>query len=107
MYRLAYRLVGDDDQAAEYTQETFIRVFQRLDTFRGEAALSTWITSIAYSVVFNGMRKRKRMALREVGLDDAMSLGTATTLTRQSGARPSSGWVSRTIPAPWPCSRRS
>lgn len=76
VYRLAYRLVGDDDQAAEYTQETFIRVFQRLDTFRGEAALSTWITSIAYSVVFNGMRKRKRMALREVELDDAMSLGT-------------------------------
>lgn len=79
VYRLAYRLVGDDDQAAEYTQETFMRVFQRLDTFRGEAALSTWITSIAYSVVFNGMRKRKRMALREVELDDAMSLGTTPT----------------------------
>lgn len=79
VYRLAYRLAGDDDQAADYTQETFIRVFERLMTFRGEAALSTWITSIAYSVVFNGMRKRKRFAQREVELDDAMHQAMATT----------------------------
>jgi RNA polymerase sigma-70 factor (ECF subfamily) len=72
VYRLAYRLSGDADQAADYTQETFIRVFSKLDTFRGEAALSTWITSIAYSVVFNGMRKRRQSDRREVELDDAL-----------------------------------
>lgn len=73
VYRLAFRLTGDADQAADDTQETFIRVFDKLDTFRGEAALSTWITSIAYSVVFNGMRKRRRFDRREVDLDDALS----------------------------------
>ena len=50
VYRLVYRMVGDGELAADYTQDTFIRAFDRLATFRGEAALSTWITAIAISV---------------------------------------------------------
>jgi RNA polymerase sigma-70 factor, ECF subfamily len=73
VWRLAFRLTGDPDQAADCTQETFIRVFDRLATFRGEAALSTWITSVAYSVVFNSMRKAKRTAERHVELDDTLA----------------------------------
>jgi RNA polymerase sigma-70 factor (ECF subfamily) len=71
VYRLAYRMTGDADQAAEYTQDTFVRVFERLAEFRGEAALSTWITSIALSIVYNGLRKIKRFRERETDLDDA------------------------------------
>ena len=71
VHRLAYRMVGDGELAADYTQETFIRVFDRLGTFRGEAALSTWITSIAISVVYNGQRKVKRLREREADLEDA------------------------------------
>ena len=71
VYRLAYRMTGDADQATEYTQDTFVRVFDRLAEFRGEAALSTWITSIALSVVYNGLRKIKRFRERETDLDDA------------------------------------
>jgi len=70
VFRLAFRLAGDSDLAADYTQDTFIRVYDKLDTFRGEAALSTWITSIAYSVVFNGLRKRRRTDSREVELTE-------------------------------------
>jgi RNA polymerase sigma-70 factor, ECF subfamily len=72
VYRLAFRLTGDPDLAADCTQETFIRVFDRLETFRGEAALSTWITSVAYSVVFNGLRKARRSSDREVALDERL-----------------------------------
>ena len=70
VYRLAYRMTGDADLAADCTQDTFIRVFSRLDGFRGEAALSTWITSICISVIYNGMRKVKRTRMRETDLDD-------------------------------------
>jgi RNA polymerase sigma-70 factor (ECF subfamily) len=49
VYRLTYRMTGDDDLAQEFTQETFIRAFDRLKQFRGEAALSTWLHSIAVS----------------------------------------------------------
>lgn len=71
VYRLAYRLTGDPDLAQEFTQESFIRAFDRLETFRGDAKLSTWLNSVATSVVFNGMRKVKRFRQREVDLDHA------------------------------------
>lgn len=71
IYRIVYRMVGEADLAAEYTQDTFVRVFERLDTFRGESALSTWVTSIAISVVYNGQRKVKRLRTREVELEHA------------------------------------
>ena len=71
VYRLAYRMTGDGELAADYAQETFIRVFDRLAQFRGEAALSTWITSVAISVIYNGQRKVKRLRERETDLEDA------------------------------------
>jgi len=70
VFRLVYRLAGDSDRAQDYTQETFIRAFGRLADFRGEAALSTWLGSIAISVTLNGLRKVRRANEREVSLDD-------------------------------------
>lgn len=77
IYRLAFRLAGDEELARDFTQEAFIRAFQRLDDFRGESAFSTWLHSIAVSVALNGLRKVKRLRMRETALDDAESLGVA------------------------------
>src|SRR5437764_10184409 len=74
VYRLAFRLAGDDDLARDFTQETFIRAFERLDGFRGEAAFSTWLHSIATSVALNGLRKVKRFRTRESDLEEAHDL---------------------------------
>ena len=74
VFRLAYRLAGDNDLAQDFVQETFIKVFSRLTTFRGESALSTWITSIALSVALNGLRKVKRFRQREGGLEEAVTV---------------------------------
>ena len=76
VYRLAYRLAGDDALAQDFTQETFIRAFQKLDTFRGDSALSTWLHAITTSVVLNGLRKVKRFRQREADIDDAHEIGT-------------------------------
>jgi RNA polymerase sigma-70 factor (ECF subfamily) len=70
VYRLTYRLAGDEELAREYTQDTFVRAFQRLEQFRGDAALSTWLHSIAVSVTFNGLRKVKRVRSRELAMED-------------------------------------
>ena len=78
IYRLAYRLAGDDDLAQEFTQDTFIRAFERLRDFRGESAFSTWLHSIAVSVSLNGLRKVKRVHGREATLDEALAVGTRT-----------------------------
>jgi len=83
VFRLVYRIAGDIDRAQDYTQETFIRAFARLGQFRGEAALSTWLGSIAVSITLNGLRKVRRLMSREVELDDALTAGKS-----EAGADP-------------------
>ena len=78
VFRLVYRMAGDLDRAQDYTQETFIRAFDRLRDFRGEAALSTWLGSIAISITLNGLRKVRRARDREVSLDDVTPVGRTT-----------------------------
>ena len=70
VYRLAYRLTGDAELAREFTQDTFVRAFQRLADFRGDAAFSTWIHRITITVVANAMRKVRRLRERETDLSD-------------------------------------
>jgi RNA polymerase sigma-70 factor (ECF subfamily) len=75
VYGLAYRMAGDEDLARDFTQDAFIRAFEKIEQFRGEAALATWLRSIAVSVVLNGLRKVKRLRQREVGLNAANAVG--------------------------------
>jgi RNA polymerase sigma-70 factor (ECF subfamily) len=79
IYRLTYRMAGSDDLARDFTQETFLRAWQRLDQFRGDAAFSTWLHSIAVSVSLNGIRKADRHRKRERSLEDAAHVGRTRT----------------------------
>ncbi len=71
IYRLAYRMCGSDDLAQDFTQDAFIRAFDRLGEFRGDSAFSTWLHTIAVSVILNGLRKVKRFRQREADLEEA------------------------------------
>ena len=75
IYRVAFRLAGDEDVARDFTQEAFIRAFQKLGEFRGDSAFSTWLHTIAVSVSLNGLHKVKRLRTRETVLEDAEALG--------------------------------
>ena len=75
IFRLTYRMAGREDLARDFTQDTFLRAWQRLDQFRGDAAFSTWLHSIAVSVSLNGIRKVDRHRKRERSLEDAAHLG--------------------------------
>jgi RNA polymerase sigma-70 factor (ECF subfamily) len=74
VYRLAFRIAGDDDLARDLTQETFVRAFERLHEFRGEAQFSTWLHPIAVTVALNGLRKVKRLRQREASLDEGVEM---------------------------------
>lgn len=76
VYRLAYRMVGEDDLARDFTQETFLRAHERLHQFRGDAAFSTWLHAIAVSVSLNGLRKIDRHRKRERDIEGAAHIGT-------------------------------
>jgi RNA polymerase sigma-70 factor (ECF subfamily) len=71
VFRLAYRMCGRDDLAEDFTQETFVKAFGALKEFRGDAALSTWLHSIATRVVLNGLRSVKRHETRAEPLEAA------------------------------------
>lgn len=82
VYRLAYRLAdGDVELARDFTQDAFIRAFDRLPEFRGDAALSTWLHSITVSVALNGMRRVRRWRSREAQLDEATECAAAVRQT--------------------------
>ena len=74
IYRLVHRMAGDADLAADFTQETFIRAFDRLDQFRGDSSLATWLHTIAVSVALNGMRSVKRLRARTDNIDETPDL---------------------------------
>jgi RNA polymerase sigma-70 factor (ECF subfamily) len=75
IYRLTTRMAGDPDLAQDFTQETFVKAWQRLDGFRGDAAFSTWLHSIAVSVSLNGIRQRDRHGKREAPIEAAEGMG--------------------------------
>jgi RNA polymerase sigma-70 factor (ECF subfamily) len=74
VWRLTYRMAGDADRAADWTQETFVRVFRRLSEFRGESKLGTWIGAVAMSVALTGLRGGRRRAAREGPLDPELQV---------------------------------
>jgi RNA polymerase sigma-70 factor, ECF subfamily len=66
LVNLAYRFVHDRGRAEELAQDAFLRVFQKLPRYRGDAAFSTWLFAVALNVYRSSLRRR---ALPAVPLD--------------------------------------
>jgi RNA polymerase sigma-70 factor (ECF subfamily) len=73
VYRLAYRMAGDDDLARDITQDTFVRAFGRLATFRHESAFATWLHRITMSVALSALDSAQRRGRREAPLEDDLA----------------------------------
>jgi RNA polymerase sigma-70 factor, ECF subfamily len=70
VYALLYRLTEDAEEARDLTQETFLRAFQNISRFRGDADLKTWIYRIAINQARNRWRWwRRRRRDQTVSLD--------------------------------------
>jgi RNA polymerase sigma factor (sigma-70 family) len=60
MYSVALIYADSDQDACDIVQESFIKVFKRLDTFKFEAALGSWIRRIIVNTALDHYRKKKR-----------------------------------------------
>jgi RNA polymerase sigma-70 factor (ECF subfamily) len=60
VHALCLRMARDRSEADELTQETFVRVWERLGSFRGDSAFSTWLHRVTVNVVIAGLRSRGR-----------------------------------------------
>jgi RNA polymerase sigma-70 factor (ECF subfamily) len=59
VYRVAYRFLNNESDAADVAQEVFVRVHRSLPQFRGDSALSTWIYTITANLSRNAIRSQK------------------------------------------------
>ena len=60
VYRLARRLSGSDSDAEDILQETFLQLFRRLETFRGDAKFSTWLFRVTMNAALMHRRAHAR-----------------------------------------------
>lgn len=65
VFGVSYRLLRDSEEAEDLAQDVFVTVFKRLDTFRGESSLRTWIYTIALNLSRNRLRTRDRRSYRD------------------------------------------
>lgn len=61
LYRIARGVVRNDAEAEDIVQEAYMRAFASLDSFRGDASLSTWLSRIVINEALGRLRKRKRI----------------------------------------------
>ncbi len=70
VYAVCIRISADRTHAEELTQETFIRAWEMLGSFREESAFSTWIHRIAVNTSLAALRARSRRSAWEEGSDE-------------------------------------
>ena len=70
VYRLAYRITGNPDDAEEVLQEVFIILVEKLNTFRQESRFSTWLYRVAANASYMFLRGGKKDKESQVSFDD-------------------------------------
>jgi RNA polymerase sigma-70 factor (ECF subfamily) len=77
LVRFLHRKVWDPDQARDLAQEAFVRAWQKLPSFRGASAFTTWMHRVAVNVVLGHFRTAGRR-LDDVATDDELSAAGLT-----------------------------
>jgi RNA polymerase sigma-70 factor, ECF subfamily len=97
VYSLCLRMTRDTSEAEDLTQDAFIQVFRKLESFRGDSSFSTWLYRVAVNTVLMKLRRKQLKAVsldepvrtdprpvqREVGRNDLNLLGSVDRITLQ------------------------
>ena len=75
VYRVAYRILQDPHDAEDAMQETFLTVYRRIGSFRGDSKFSTWLYRIATNVALDMVRARQRKQGQDISWDDSEEEG--------------------------------
>lgn len=99
VYALLFRLTSDAEEARDLTQETFLRAFQSINRFRGDASLKTWIYRIAINQARNRWRwwrrRRRDVTVSLDATDDHRERPLAATLPTDSSLSPEQETLAR------------
>jgi RNA polymerase sigma-70 factor (ECF subfamily) len=73
IFQLAFRYLRNHEDAEEVVQDVLLKVFRKIDMFRGDSALSSWIYRITFNTAMSRLRRIKAMRLAEAEIE----IGTA------------------------------
>lgn len=69
VFNLCLRILGDLDEAADASQDTFLSALRKLHTFRGEAAFTTWLHRVTVNACYDELRRKRRRPLLHLVAD--------------------------------------
>ena len=89
VFTVCLRILRDRDDAAEATQDAFLKAWRGLSRFRGDAMFTTWLYRIAVNAAISKQRSRARRRMHETDTDDEMltQLPSAASVEAAAGAR--------------------
>lgn len=89
VYSLCLRILGDPQDAAEATQDAYLKAWRGLQSFRGDAMFETWLYRVASNAALSKHRGRRRRQQHEAGMQDELltEVPAAGSVEATAGAR--------------------
>ena len=75
---IAHRICGNMQDAEDVVQESYVKAYQNLHTFRSESKFSTWLYRIVYNTAITHSKTRMWMGMQETEIEDAYDRGENT-----------------------------
>jgi RNA polymerase sigma-70 factor (ECF subfamily) len=72
VYNISYRFMGNEADAYDMAQESLIKIYKGISSFKGESSLSSWVYRLTVNTCMDGLRKRKHTP---VSLEYSMEMG--------------------------------
>lgn len=79
VYHIAFKMTGNEEDAFDLSQDTFLKAYRSLNTFRGESSFGTWICRMAANLCIDFLRKQKKHG-KVLSLDDTNEDGRPVEL---------------------------
>lgn len=73
IFNVIMKMCGNTDDAAELTQETFVKVIESIDKFKGRSSFYTWLFRIAVNLTLNYCQRNAKMAMRSLDAEETES----------------------------------
>lgn len=65
VYSLCLRMLRDQDEAEDLTQDVFLQVYRKIDSFQGTSAFTTWLHRLTVNMVLMHLRRKRRQPAKE------------------------------------------
>ena len=80
-YNLAFRICGNHEEAEELTQDSFLKAYKSLESFKMKSSFATWLYRIVYNTTISHVRVRRKglLSLEDFPADATDFIGTSTS----------------------------